>query len=175
SLIILTGCSDTQESPSQDINKMVAKTSFKLTSLDNETFTIKKKADSFILEEAKGKVVLYDIFGTWCPPCRAEAPHLSRLQEKYQETFKVIGIVIDPNVSNETLKEWADTYGANYSIVNSADNKTVANLMASAVRAGENFPIPLMLMYKDGAYVTHYVGAIPQEMIESDIKRALGQ
>ena len=31
-----------------------------------------------------------------------------------------------------------------------------------------------MAMYKNGKYVTHYVGAIPEEMIESDIKMAMG-
>jgi thiol-disulfide isomerase/thioredoxin len=175
SLFILTGCSDTKKESIQEINNMVAKSTFTLTSLDGETFSVKKEADNFILKDANGKVVIYDIFGTWCPPCRAEAPHLSRLQEKFSDKLQVIGIAIDPNPSNATLKEWQETYHANYAIVNSADNKTLANAMASAVRAGEDFPIPLMLMFKDGKYVTHYVGAIPEEMIESDIKRALGE
>jgi thiol-disulfide isomerase/thioredoxin len=174
SLFVLTGCSDKKEESATQINQMVAKNVFKLQGLNNELFSVKKEAESFTLEGAQGKVVLYDIFGTWCPPCRAEAPHLARLQEKYSDTLQVIGIAIDPNVSNEVLKEWQEKYGAHYVIVNSQDNKSLASAMASAVRAGENFPIPLMLMYKDGKYVTHYVGAIPEEMIESDIKRALG-
>ncbi len=174
SLFVLSGCSDTKEESTKKINNMVAKSDFELKSLNNELFTVKKKADNFILEGAQGKVVLFNIFGTWCPPCRAEAPHLARLQEKYSDTFKVIAIPIDPDVSNEELKAWKEQYGANYSIVNSKNNKPLANAMASSVKAGQSFPIPLMLMFKDGEYVTHYVGAIPQEMIESDIKHALG-
>ncbi len=174
SLFVLSGCSDTKEESTKEINKMVAKSDFKLKSLDNELFTVEKKVDNFILKEAEGKVVLFNIFGTWCPPCRAEAPHLARLQEKYSDTFKVIAIPVDLNISNEELKAWKEQYGAQYSIVNSKDNKPLANAMASSVNAGQNFPIPLMLMFKDGEYITHYVGAIPQEMIESDIKHALG-
>lgn len=34
-------------------------------------------------DQYKGKVLLVDIFGTWCRPCRREAPFLGGLYEKY--------------------------------------------------------------------------------------------
>lgn len=41
----------------------------------------------------KDKVLLVDIWGTWCPPCREEIPHLVELQEKYGEQgFQIVGI-----------------------------------------------------------------------------------
>jgi thiol-disulfide isomerase/thioredoxin len=36
------------------------------------------------LEEFGGKVVLVNLWATWCPPCRAELPVLNRLQAAYR-------------------------------------------------------------------------------------------
>ena len=45
------------------------------------------------LSDNKGKVVIVDFWGTWCPPCRAEVPSFIRLQKEYGEKgFQMIGL-----------------------------------------------------------------------------------
>ena len=39
----------------------------------------------FKLAEYRGKVVVVDVWGTWCPPCRKELPHLAAIYEKYRD------------------------------------------------------------------------------------------
>ena len=40
-----------------------------------------------------GKVVMLNLWGTWCPPCRAEIPHFIEAQKKYKEKgFQIIGL-----------------------------------------------------------------------------------
>ena len=45
------------------------------------------------LSEHKGKVVILNLWGIWCPPCRDEMPHLAAMQRQYGEKgFEVIGL-----------------------------------------------------------------------------------
>ena len=49
-------------------------------------------------DEFAGKVLLVDIWATWCPPCKKEMPWFQELQDRYgAEGFEVIGITIDPD------------------------------------------------------------------------------
>src|SRR5258705_12964097 len=38
------------------------------------------------LEDYRGKVVLLNIWATWCPPCRAEMPSMEKLHKKLAGT-----------------------------------------------------------------------------------------
>jgi thiol-disulfide isomerase/thioredoxin len=42
------------------------------------------------LSDFKGKVVVMDFWGSWCPPCRAELPKFQALYDKYKGTGKVV-------------------------------------------------------------------------------------
>jgi len=52
------------------------------------------------LQAWRGKVVLLNIWATWCPPCVKEMPSLDRLQEKLGgKDFEVIALSIDAGTS----------------------------------------------------------------------------
>jgi thiol-disulfide isomerase/thioredoxin len=57
------------------------------------------------LAEFKGKVVLVNLWATWCPPCVAEMPSLDKLQTKFKDRgdFRVVAIAMnDPPLSAVT-------------------------------------------------------------------------
>jgi len=172
SALLFQACSNEKE---EDVaQNLVSSNEYVLTGLDNKQYIVKKEGNGFVLEGAKGKVVMFDIFATWCPPCRAEATHLSALAKKYKGKLVVIGSTIENNLNNEKLLEFRKAYNANYTLVNSSVNHKLNDAIVKELKLGERYPIPTMVLYKDGKYINHYVGATEEEFIDSDIKRALG-
>jgi thiol-disulfide isomerase/thioredoxin len=48
------------------------------------------------LEDYRGKVVLVNIWATWCPPCRAEMPSMEKLHKKLAATdFRIAAVSVD--------------------------------------------------------------------------------
>lgn len=170
------GCSNNEKTETKSsINDMLSVNEYILTGLDSKQYIVKKEGNGFILEGAKGKVVIFDIFATWCPPCKAAATHLSSLQNKYKDELIIIGITIEDNILNEKLLEFRKKYTANYTLVNSDQNRRLTNAIATELKLGNRYPIPTMAMYKDGVLINHFIGATEEEFIDSDIKRALGK
>jgi len=169
-MLLFTGCSD--NSPEESL---VSTASFNLLDTQGKSYSVEKQGSNFTLSDSKGKVVLFDVFATWCPPCRAEVRHLGNLQKKYSDDLIVMGLTIEDDVSNNDLEKFKEKYGGQYLISNKAQNQDLARAIASTIGVGQQFPIPLMILYKDGQYITHYSGATPEEMIDSDIAQALGK
>ena len=53
---------------------------------------------SVTLGDLTGRVVLLNFWGTWCPPCRVEFPHLVAIREKFrdQTAFKFLSVSCPP-------------------------------------------------------------------------------
>ncbi|TDQ72229.1 TlpA family protein disulfide reductase [Sphingobacterium yanglingense] len=48
------------------------------------------------LDDLKGKVILLDLWATWCGPCRAEEPHWEKLNEEYKDkAVAFVGVSTD--------------------------------------------------------------------------------
>lgn len=58
----------------------------------------------------RGKVLVLNVWGTWCPPCRKEMPSLERLSRKVNAggRIAVIGLATDtdPNLVREFLLQY---------------------------------------------------------------------
>ena len=158
----------------KDINQnspeIVMHKTFNVQTSYGKTLTIHQYDDRWVVEGINNKVILLDFFATWCPPCKAEIPHLTNIQKKYKDNFEIIGILLEQNKSNDELNNFIKQHSINYTVVNDVNGQKIANTIGN-VRS-----IPTMfLINQKGNIIQHYLGIVPEEMLESDIKKALGK
>ena len=56
------------------------------------------------LDDYRGKVVLLNIWATWCAPCVEEAPSLEKLNNRFKEDdFKMLAVSIDEEGENAII------------------------------------------------------------------------
>ena len=66
--------------------------------------TVALDGDSVSLASMRGKVVLFNIWATWCHPCRAEIPELRALHSKYSDRgLELIGVSVDAVGSDDAI------------------------------------------------------------------------
>ena len=172
-MLLSQGCSSDNNDKDSKIEQL--KSEYVLSTLNENNYTITKESDSFKLNNANGKIVIYDIFATWCPPCQNAASHLTSLQEKYKNDLIIIGISIEDKISDEKLFKFREENDAYYVLSNSEHNSRLADDIVESLGLGDRYPIPLMAMYKDGKLINHFIGATQEEFIESEIKKTLGK
>jgi thiol-disulfide isomerase/thioredoxin len=62
------------------------------------------------LSDWRGKVVLFNVWATWCVPCREEMPMLDKLQaELGGDNFDVVAVNIDRGGAGKAAKFLAET------------------------------------------------------------------
>lgn len=71
----------------------------------------------------RGKVVLIDIWATWCQPCKKEMPGYQKLLDRYgSRGFAVVGLKSDIMMDSEDPVKFAKEIGVHYPLaVASAD------------------------------------------------------
>jgi thiol-disulfide isomerase/thioredoxin len=72
----------------------------------------------FRLSDFKDKVVVVDLWATWCGPCRMEIPHLVELQNEYGgKGVEVIGLTTeDPAEAEAQVRDFAKEFKINYKL-----------------------------------------------------------
>lgn len=174
SLLFITACEKKDDIDENLITKSTQDTittkSLTLTTTNNDKITITIEKGKLQVKEYRNKVVLLNFWATWCPPCKAEIPHLVNLQKKYKNDFIVLGILVEKDKSNEMLNNFIEEYKINYPVTNSKANFNLASLV------GGVSSIPAIFLFdKTGLMVQNYVGAVQEEILDNDIKKHLGK
>ena len=115
---------------------------------------------TFKIADRKGKVILLNMWATWCGPCRQEMPALVRMQDTYRdEGFEVIGLNTDDETV-EAINKFAESMGLNYQLV-WADTSLQRELLKISQFGG----IPQsFIIDRDGNLRAVFKGANPRDI-----------
>jgi thiol-disulfide isomerase/thioredoxin len=124
-------------------------------------------------EQFKGKVLLVDVWGSWCPPCRNELPVLKELQSKYKdEGFEVVGISFEHGQSDKerlaTLKKFSKENELNYTVLFGGDTSLVEEKLPG-LEGFTGFPTNFFIG-RDGKVHDVKVGFSPGQAKELEAK-----
>lgn len=118
-------------------------------------------------EALKGKVVIVDFWGTWCPPCKMEIPHFIQLVDTYTNDLAIVGLNYrEPGATDEEMNahinEFMTANDMNYQCA-LGDDTTIEQ-----VPSLEGFPTTLFLD-RAGNVRLKLVGYHPYEKLEAAV------
>ena len=133
-----------------------------------EYSAVELNGQKFDLASRRGKVVLLNLWATWCGPCRFEIPELEKIHAEYKPRgFEVIGVSVDEGGA-DAVKSFVEEQKMTYPVVLDAEGKLATVLQTSMLPTS-------VLLDRNGKIVWKKVGAIEPQDIEltSAIEKAL--
>ncbi|HEV2671924.1 MAG TPA: TlpA disulfide reductase family protein [Gemmatimonadales bacterium] len=104
------------------------------------------------IADYRGKVVLLNIWATWCPPCKVEMPSMERLHKKLAGTgFQLVAVSVDEEDSS-VVNTFVKDYGLTFQILHDQDGTIREIYQTTGVP--ESFVID-----RDGVIVKKVIGA----------------
>jgi peroxiredoxin len=77
------------------------------------------------LSDFRGDLVVLNFWATWCGPCRYEMPAFVRLQDRYRDDVRFVGVSVD-EAGWSAISPFTKEIGVNYSILWDMDSSTLA-------------------------------------------------
>lgn len=145
------GADMTNVAASEGLNQGDLAPNFTLTTLDGKTVK---------LSDYKGKKVILNFWATWCPPCRAEMPHMQNYYEDFAEDegVEILAVNLTDGDTREKVEDFVADYGLTFPIL--MDEEGMAGKTYQAVT------IPTSYMIDTTGKIQHkIVGPMDDQMI----------
>jgi len=88
------------------------------------------------LSDHRGKVILLNVWATWCAPCRQEIPYLQSLYDTHaMHGLEIIGVSVDARGSESAIRDFQKDFGIRYPIWLDPDERVQTLYLALGVPA----------------------------------------
>ena len=156
-----------------------------LKSVSGASVSLVRTDKGFVLK-GSDKIVMLDIFGTFCEPCKAEAPHLMDYQLNHDD-FMLIGLITFEQISNkDVIEKFIKPFNAYYFIANEGDkNERLISQVLADIDYDSALSLPFKVVLKGGKYellsdnlgerggkeALYYLGAVSSELVAKDLEK----
>jgi thiol-disulfide isomerase/thioredoxin len=124
---------------------------------------------TFRLSDYKDKVVVLDLWATWCGPCRMEIPHLVDLNREYGgKGVQIVGLTTEsPQTDAEKVRDFAREMNINYKL-----GWARADLAVALMNGRPSIP-QTFVIGPGGSILFHQIGYSPN--LPAVIRDAIGR
>lgn len=132
--------------------------------------TVALGGDSVSLAGLRGKVVVLNVWATWCHPCRDEIPQLEALHQRFaKDGLALVGVSVDNGGMDEGIRQFMRDFKMTYAVWLDPDERVNAQFLTIGVP--ETFVID-----RAGVIRWHKIGAIQpgDTTLTNVVARALG-
>jgi thiol-disulfide isomerase/thioredoxin len=125
----------------------------------------------FSLSQDAGRVVVLNFWGSWCSPCRAEAPVLGTLARQFRSRgVRFVGVDIRDSPAN--ARAFLGDFDISYPSLNDPGDEIALAFHGAVTPAG----IPTTLVIgRDGRIAARAIGQVSYPGLKRLISRALAQ
>jgi thiol-disulfide isomerase/thioredoxin len=109
------------------------------------------------LESYRGRLVMLNLWATWCPPCQAEIPDFIRLQKHFgPKGLTIVGVSVD-DAPPEMVSAFVRENDINYPVLYAGDQK---DDLVEALGGIRGVPTTF-LVGRDGSILRKVTGVVP--------------
>ncbi|MEU3849535.1 TlpA disulfide reductase family protein [Streptomyces sp. NPDC029554] len=125
------------------------------------------------VDDYKGKVVVVNVWGSWCPPCRAEAPGFQKVSEDLKDQgVQFVGINTRDTSTGPALA-FEKTYGVTYPSLYDPTGKLMLRFERGTLNPQA---IPSTLVFdRDGKIAARSLQALSEEKLRKMIAPVLAE
>lgn len=111
------------------------------------------------LSKYTGKVVLINLWATWCGPCKQETPELVRLHKQYRaQGLEILGLSTEnPEESADNVRKFIQDFDIDYRV-----GWTTPEVAGTLMQGTNSIP-QSFIVTRDGRIVNRFVGFNPRE------------
>ena len=156
-----------------------------LKSVSGASVSLVRTAKGFVLK-GSDKIIMLDIFGTFCAPCKSEAPHLMDYQLNHDD-FMLIGLITFEQISDkDVIEKFIKPFNAYYFIANEGEkNERLISQVLADIGYDSALSLPFKVVLKGGKYellsdnlgerggkeALYYLGAVSSELVAKDLEK----